>query len=46
MEKLPVNGMYLIELWGPDGSLLDKYRCDDKQRADEVFKGFVKENSK
>lgn len=43
MERLTPSGMYLIELWEPNGSLFTKMRCDDFRDALAVFSEFKKQ---
>ena len=42
IEKLFPSGMYLVELWGIDGSLKDKIRTDDYDGAMAYYKSFAK----
>lgn len=41
-ERLFPSGMYLVELWRPDGSLHDKIRCDDYREATCYARAFGK----
>lgn len=40
-ERVP-SGMWLVKLYGADGQLADKVRCDDYRMAREYLRAFNK----